>query len=487
MDPAAVQDQIDRILQSETFAGKSQLMKLLEVLFDQMDTQATLKPDRVIRELWPEETRTKRSADVATEMNRLRKALECYYTTEGADDPITIGLPNRSVHAGNGAKEKRWIAAEPRGVIRGPTPASGSAASNAIPRGHLKLFAAVVSAAILAIVAFVTIRMLAAPDPPQSARLDGSTLIVMNAKGQDLWRKAFPDGFSLDYYSQGVALRMWLGDLDGDGHSEVLFLYELAGSQMQHSTTLICYSDRGKEKWRWTPGRVLPDLEGTPATFKTVALRVLKATPGQGRRVVVSSYHMPFYPDQIAILDASGKSIAEYWHSGHLDFLTLADLDGDGREEIIATGISNGYHEATLIVLDPDRVSGASTEAARPEIQLHGMGIPHERYRLLFPRSDVNMIFSSYNEAQEVIVEQGKTRLSVLECRQRPGCLIWYEFDKNFDLLSVMADDYFKGAHREFYLNTQADHPFTKEEEKEFQRVRCLVGCKTEYVPVEIH
>jgi two-component SAPR family response regulator len=83
MDSTAISDQIDRILRSQTFASKSQLRKLLEVLFQNMDSETTLKPDRVIKELWPQETRTKGSADVATEMNRLRHALESYYRGEG--------------------------------------------------------------------------------------------------------------------------------------------------------------------------------------------------------------------------------------------------------------------------------------------------------------------------------------------------------------------------------------------------------------------
>ena len=131
-----------------------------------------------------------------------------------------------------------------------------------------------------------------------------------------------------------------------------------------HSTTLICYSDRGKEKWRWTPGRALPELEGDPATFWTIGFGVLKRTPGKGPRIVVSSSHRLWDPHQIAILDSNGKLVSEYWHSGHLEHLTLADLDGDGREEIIATGISNGYNQATLVVLDPDRVFGASAGAS---------------------------------------------------------------------------------------------------------------------------
>ena len=324
-------------------------------------------------------------------------------------------------------------------------------------------------------------------DRPRSARLDGSTLIVTNTKGQDLWRKGFPDGLSTEYYSQGVATRTWIGDLDGDGHSDVLFLQHPAGSMTSHSTTLICYSDRGTQKWRWHPGRELPELEGNPATFRTVGLAVLKARPGERRRIVLSSTHMPQYPDQVAVIDADGKTISEYWHSGHLYSRTVADLDGDGREEILAAGISNGYRQATLVVLDPDRVFGASSEVARPEIQLHGMGNAQERLRLLFPRSDMNKTLSVYNQNEGIIVENGRTRLAVRECWQLPGCLIWYEFDKDFHLVSVEPDDQFRAAHAEFYLKLKENHPFTKEEESEFQRVRCLVGCPTEFVPVEIH
>src|SRR6267154_2463071 len=116
MDPTAIRDQIERILRSQSFASKSQLRKLLEALSKNIDSQTTLKPDQVIKELWPEETRTKRSADVATEMNRLRHALESYYNGEGKSDLIIISLPNRSVPAPDGTHETRWIVAQPRDV-----------------------------------------------------------------------------------------------------------------------------------------------------------------------------------------------------------------------------------------------------------------------------------------------------------------------------------------------------------------------------------
>jgi hypothetical protein len=478
MDPTALSNQIDRILRSDTFARKSQLRKLLELLFKNINSQAMLNPDLVIRELWPEETRTKRSADVATEMNRLRHALESYYNAEGKADPITISLPNRSVTAVDDTQERCWIVAKPRGRIenRGP-------GSQVNPRLTLKIVGTI---AALAIVAYISIRVLSVHDQPKFGRLDSSTLTIMNGEGKELWRKTFPEGFGPDwYYALGLANRIWIGDLEGKGHSSVLFVYSPASTPLlPHSSTLICYSDRGKEKWRWTPGRELPELAGSPATYRTFALGVLKATATRPPRIVVESQHQPWWPSQIAILDSNGKIISEYWHSGGLTSMVLADLDGDGREEIIATGISEYDHQATLVVLDSDRVLGASTEV-RPGFQIHGMGVAQERLRLLFPRSDLNRALFQYNMATEPTVEGGIVRLTVLECMAPPGCPVWYEFDKNFRLIAAFAGgDGFRSAHARFYENGKDAHPLSADEQAAFRKVRCLVGCKSEFVPV---
>jgi len=487
MDPTAIRDQIEKILRSQSFANKSQLRKLLEILSKSMDSQGTLTPHRVIKELWPEETRTKRPADVATEMNRLRHGLDSYYTGEGKTDPVTIILPNRSAAAADGRHEKRWIVAEPREHNEDRTPEDHPPSVRVQRRRGLKIIGAIAALCItLGIVAYFSSKLLLLSDEPKFGRLDGSTLEIFDADGKELWRKAFPDGFSGDrYYAQGLATLTWFGDLEGKGHTDVLFLYLPAVSTQSHSSTLICYSGRGKEKWRWTPGRELPELQATPATYKTVALRVLKATDKRPSRIVVSSMHDPWWPNQIAVLDSNGKTLSEYWHSGHLEYLTLADLDGDGREEIIATGISNGYHQATMIVLDPDRVFGASTEATRPELQIHGVGVAQERLRLLFSRSDLNKALFQFNQATEAIVEHGSIRLAVRECMAPvPGCLIWYEFDKNLRLITAYAGDEFRGSHARFYQSGKDAHAFSAEEQAAFFKVRCLAGCKSEFLPV---
>ena len=292
MDRDATRNQIGKILCSESFAGKNQLKKLLEVLFENMDSQTTLKPDRVIKELWPEDRGTKHSADVATEMNRLRKALELYYSLEGHSDSIMIFLPNRSAPTPAAGKERRWIAAKPRDPIEGVPAAPVSPVLAELPvlslplappvhaRKGLKLLSVTLALGFsIALGAHFAKRGQGTDGRPQAGRLDGATLIITNAAGDELWRKSFPGGFWREYYEQGLAPRIWFGDLEGDGSTETLLLYHPAVAPESTSTTLICYSDHGKERWRWTPGRALLETAEHSAIYTTFGFGVLRAIP----------------------------------------------------------------------------------------------------------------------------------------------------------------------------------------------------------------
>lgn len=109
MNQGHVLEQLQRILESHVFRGKSQLKQLLALLVDSRGTQSTLQPDRLIRELWPDDAGSKSSSDLAAVITRLRRALEAYYASEGRDDPVLITLPDRSLRAPRAAKSERWI------------------------------------------------------------------------------------------------------------------------------------------------------------------------------------------------------------------------------------------------------------------------------------------------------------------------------------------------------------------------------------------
>src|SRR5262249_49246478 len=136
------------------------------------------------------------------------------------------------------------------------------------------------------------------------------------------------------------------------------------------------------------------------------------------------------------------------------------------------------------VELDADRIFGASAEV-RPGFQIHGMGVAQERLRLLFPRSDLNRALFQFNIAAEPAVERRGMRLTVMECVTPPGCRIYYEFDKSFRLIAAYAgSDEFRSAHERFFQTGKDAHTLSPEEQAAFQKVRCLVGCKSEFVPV---
>lgn len=492
MNPIEVQEQVNKVLQSRTFASKAQLRRLLEILHQNIESQDNLKPSAVIQQLWPHEVRTKRAADIATEMNRLRRALEDYYESEGVSDAVLICLPNRSVVTTSGTPEKRWIVARPRNGREAAEERPSLPPKHAAKRRGLREWLRVAAVALvvaLVVAGYFGFRQIGRHGEPKSARIEGTSLVILSADGREQWRKNFPDGFGPEsYYEHGLASRIWFADLEGKGQVSVLFSYLPAPSTQPHSSTLICYSDRGKEQWRWTPGKILPEYIRDPIPFKTHALGVLKKTKERGARIVVASDIDPWWggPSQVALLDTNGKFISEYWHSGGFDDMVVADLDGSGKEKIVVAGVAHGYdYQATLVVLDPDRVTGASKEVL-PELQIQGVGEAHENLRLLFPRSDLNRTAFDHNVAVRPVVEDGILRITVDECLAPIGCPIEYEFNRNFELIATHpGNDEFQAAHDQLYQSGKDKHRFGTGEQAAFLKVRCLKGCNTEFVPVQ--
>lgn len=491
MHSKAAHDQVKRILESNTFATKLQLKKLLEILLDNIESQSNLTPDRVIRELWPSETRTKRSADVATEMNRLRHALDAYYDAEGANDAWKIELPNRAAAAtnGNGNHHKVWIVLKPREPESETTvdaePAPEAPQQLRRVSRATKIRAAVVAACILAALVFWTSRRFVLPDQPAKGKLEGSALVIMDAEGKELWRKTFAGGFGPEsYYGKDTGERIWFADLEGHRHTSVLFSYLPAATSEPHSSVLICYSDRGNEKWRWTPGTTFPNSPNQ-LTFRTMSVGVLKPTEARPLRIAALSDHEPWWggPSQVALIDSNGKMLSEYWQAGGLHDLLVASLKRDSAENILLTGVANGYtSQATLVVLDPDHMAGASNEE-NPAFQVHGMGTAQEKLRLLFQRSDFNAASFAFNYATEPRTENGNLWLTVMECLAPIGCPIRYRFDNNFDLTAIdSASEEFRSAHDRFYKPGKKPHVLSENEGAEFLKIRCRNGCDSEFV-----
>jgi hypothetical protein len=280
------------------------------------------------------------------------------------------------------------------------------------------------------------------PREPSSCRIEHDTLIVVDAQGRECWRKTFPYALMEANFPELASLDTWIGDLDGDGRNELLFApHPLTAAQ--ESTPLICYDSRGSERWRFdNRRRVRTSIEEFAPVFGLARFLVTPRGRGLSNVVLVATAHVLYYPSQVVVLAPDGRILHEYWHSGHLNHLQAADLDGKGRTEFVLAGINNARHAATLVILDEDHFAGASQEPDTPDHQLLDFPPGSERNRIIFPRSCLNTTFDPYNPVATLSVNYGEIVLQTMELIG-PGAGIFHHL--SYDLRKhrvVISDSY---------------------------------------------
>jgi hypothetical protein len=305
---------------------------------------------------------------------------------------------------------------------------------------------------------------------PVTYRIERNVLIILDAKGRERWRKVFPGEIAADAYS-GPVRRIWFGDLFGDGKREILFSFHGTQSVFQEDSELYCFSQDGEELWHFVPGRTVHTATETfdpPFGIRQFAV----VRNGNEQVVVVTSFHRRYYPSQVVVISARGKLMGEYWHSGHLTALAIADLDHDGKQELYLGGIDNQWRAATLVVLPLDDVSGASQQSD-PRYQLLDMALPHER-RMLFPRTCINKALHPYNKVAEIRLRKDDLIVDVSEELITGNPSIEYQITPKGRVISVVPSDSFPVVHKKLEMERALDHPFSKKEIEALWKVRVI-------------
>jgi hypothetical protein len=237
------------------------------------------------------------------------------------------------------------------------------------------------AAAVLLAIGFAVPRLASWLDrSPASARFAGDNreIELVNSRDRTLRR------FRVEPCTTDSVV---LADVDGDGETEVLY-----GTTIRDSIpgVLFCLDSRGHERWRFKggfrPGDARPN--GYENNFGACGAYV-RDLDGDGRNEIVATFaHNPWCPYQIALLESDGTYVSSFWHLGHLSSggfvaggssFIARDIDRDGREELLLGGINNRCRRAVLIILDPRSMAGAG-----PDCRSEAMAPTWQSY-VLFP------------------------------------------------------------------------------------------------------
>ena len=192
----------------------------------------------------------------------------------------------------------------------------------------------------------------------------GSEVVAVDQRGRELWRKSF----------DGLLPVVTLADVAGDEHKEVVVQLRRPPAGLPESfKDLRVLSSEGREL-----AEVASSLSAFSMFFPSMPARISASTAhpldldGDARpELVWVTAHAQWYPAIVGawnLRDGSQPRLL-FVNSGSIHGLTPLDLDGDGKQEILACGINNpmGFQLA-VAAIKPEHLTGGRSRIASPDL-----------------------------------------------------------------------------------------------------------------------
>jgi hypothetical protein len=395
-----------------------------------------------------------RRAEIAAHLDQcagcaqLRNEMQHYY----ADVEVIQAKKDESVYPA--LQVSSGIARSPRDLDRGPLPSlSRSAAQNLVtsiktyPVRWSGGFALVVAALLLLIP-----RLFVLDKNPEYTRAKDEFLIALNKNGDELWRRYIGPGF--ESATKPVLSMPRVMDLDADGSKEIIVVAPPGPFQLRG--WVGCFNADGSDRWRFEfHPRVDFGKEAFSGDYELESSLPIRDPESNGKyEIAFSAHHITWWPSVIGLLDAKdGRTLSEYWHPGWIK-LSVKDVDGDGKDEIIALGYNNAFNRNVLAVLDPRKISGCAP--ATPEYTPQGMIQAAEKFYILLPDPDL------FELPNRLSVAQGAYRVESADLEVRTvryfsggsvgnrAAEVFFDFDDRLNCVKVKVADEFVNLHRQF-------------------------------------
>ncbi len=288
---------------------------------------------------------------------------------------------------------------------------------------------------------------------PATVSAVGDTVIVRNKDDQIIWKFRAPQELT-KFPTPDDFLA---ADVNDDGHPELICSLSFKGNE-RLTSPLYCFSDRGRRLWDFRAGRKLRTRDDLFSDlYHARAIATVPLEPGRGKGILIGATQSPWYPYHLALLDAQGRELGEFWNSGHFtrNAVAVEDLDADGLAEIVIGGQNNGHNAACLAVFDQHRMQGASPQKDTPRFEFLDLPPGTEDYYILMPPSPLSRLFAVRNYVTAINIQREEKTIEVLVVEHMEpysegrSYILRYLFDYDLHVLSCKPEDYYLSKLRE--------------------------------------
>ena len=315
---------------------------------------------------------------------------------------------------------------------------------------------------------------------PSLVELEGNYMVLKNERGSIIDRIDVGEDFVKYHDEKGSFSVLYnLSDVDKDGVNDVIWA-ERSGANNRKEMVVNAWSVQQK-KVIWEK-ELSPEfsfneqpeiLDGT-----MIPLEMLSVDINGENRIYLHTSSTLFFPNMIYTLNtATGEVLDEYLHTGRILDMATVDLDEDGTEELIYTGVNNAFWSAFIGVLEAGRTGGQSphTDAYKAE----NFDPADEKYYVLIPKTAVGQYYSKVekytyarrlridNERKLISVQVSETRRSIRDDFVSAYIIPTFNYDIKLvgvgtsDLYDIIAKDLFKEGHIPFIPDQEYFEGFT--------------------------
>lgn len=306
-------------------------------------------------------------------------------------------------------------------------------------------------------------------DYPAILESSETTLFVKNKSGRVLWERKIGYIPGHSKFENYFSYFQKLVDINGDGVNEIIIANEEL-SELNNNLDfrrIVCFDKNKIEIWHYQfTDSISTSFDKMDTKYSALIIDTLSIL---NRKVLLCfSNNVNSFSSALFLLDLkTGKRVnSTLWNSGFFTNGIVNDFDNDGKKEIIATFINNGFEQTGILQIEVGKLNGQCPTTEKYKYK--NLPLADLEQYILFPKTDYAHYFNQRIEGIQIGAlayrEQNKLSIGIIPNNfVRSQYMYFYNFHNiNFN---IVIGNEFRVLRDSLVVKGKLKPPFTDTDE----------------------